>query len=114
MNTQFAADLRLARRKAGFIQSDVAHLLSSHRTVVSDLECGVVEPSLEQIVDLSLIYGRSFDSFFARRVAEEKAKLRERLRSMPPLNRETAETVNRAGSLRKLKRRLDEDEDGGA
>ena len=114
MSTQFAADLRLARRKAGFIQADVAHLLSSHRTVVSDLEYGHIEPSLEQIVDLSLIYGRSFESFFAAKLAAERAKLRERFGNLPPLNRETAETINRASSLLKLQRRLNEPDHGGA
>jgi len=65
MSTEFALDLRAARRKAGYTQGDVAHLLDHHQSHVSDLEHGQVQPTLREVVSLSIIYGRSFEGFFA-------------------------------------------------
>lgn len=115
MSTQFALDLRLARRKAGYTQGDVAHLLSSHQSLVSELEQGRRRPSLEQIIELSLIYGRSFESFFAELVAERQKDLRRRLKRLPEAGTTTAHTFNRAASLKRLQQRLKEiDQHGGA
>ncbi|MEM7494017.1 MAG: helix-turn-helix transcriptional regulator [Pseudomonadota bacterium] len=75
MKTQFALDLRTARKKAGYTQGDVAHLLDCHQSLVSELERGKQRPRLEQIVDLSLIYGGSFESLFAEVMAERRAHL---------------------------------------
>jgi len=106
MSTQFALDLRLARRKAGYTQADVAHLLSSHQSLVSELEQGHRRPSLEQIIELSLIYARSFESFFGDLLAERQLALQDRLGRLPALGRDTAHTFNRTSSLARLKRRL--------
>ena len=106
MKTQFAHDLRLARRKAGFIQRDIAHLLSTHQSVVSALEKGQQLPSLEQIIDLSLIYGRSFESFYADLLTERTQALKKRLARLPSLSQPTAHTFNRAGSIARLNQRL--------
>jgi transcriptional regulator with XRE-family HTH domain len=106
MSTQFALDLRLARRKAGYTQGDVAHFLSSHQSLVSDLEQGRRRPSLEQIIDLSLIYGRSFESFFGALLDERQTALQKRLKRLPVLTKTTAHTFNRASSLSRLRRRL--------
>ena len=40
MSTEFALDLRLARRKTGLTQRDIAHLLANQVTLVSELERG--------------------------------------------------------------------------
>jgi transcriptional regulator with XRE-family HTH domain len=114
MSTQFALDLRLARRKAGYTQGDVAHLLDTHQSVVSDLEKGKQRPSLEQIIELSLIYGRSFESFFGAVMAERQEQLSVRLGSLPDPGKTTAHTFNRDGSLSKLKQRLQPPPDHGA
>lgn len=106
MTTQFALDLRHARRKAGYTQGDVGHLLASHQSAVSDLEHGKTRPTLDQIIELSLIYGRSFESFFAELMTERHKALKTRLRSLPDLGKQTAHTFNRDGSLERLKRRL--------
>ena len=106
MSTQFALDLRLARRKAGYTQGDVAHLLSSHQSLVSDLEHGRRRPSLEQIIELSLIYGRSFESFFGALLAERQQVLQERLKRLPEPGKPTAQTFNRTSSLARLTKRL--------
>lgn len=114
MSTQFALDLRLARKKAGYTQGDIAHLLSVHQSVVSDLEHGKRPPSLTEIVELSLIYGRSFESFFAEVMVEAKEHLTVRLATLPSPGRRTAHIFNRPGSLARLKRRLAEATEHGS
>lgn len=115
MSTQFAQDLRLARKKSGFTQGDVAHLLAAQQSIVSDLEQGKISPNLEQIVELSLIYGRSFESFFAVVMDQCRKHLTLRLKNLPSHERQTAHTFNRPASLARLKRRLAETPDyGGA
>jgi len=106
MSTQFALDLRAARRKAGYTQGDVAHLLDHHQSRISDLEQGRVRPKLEQIVMLSLIYGRSFESLFTEVMDECQTHLTARLSSLPPSGEGTAGTFNRQSTLKKLERRL--------
>ena len=113
MSSQFALDLRLARKKAGYTQDDLAHLLVAHQTIVSQLEHGKRRPSLPEIIDLSLIYGRSFESFFAEVMAERKEHLSVRLGSLPAPRRKAMSTFNRPGSLARLQRRLAEDQAHG-
>jgi transcriptional regulator with XRE-family HTH domain len=114
MSSQFALDLRLARKKAGYTQEDLAHLLDTHQTVVSQLEHGKRRPSLIEIIDLSLVYGRSFDSFFAEVMAERKKHLSVRLSTLPAPGRKAMSTFNRPGSLARMKRRLAEGQDHGS
>lgn len=106
MTTDFALDLRAARRKAGYNQGDIAHLLASHQSTVSDLEHGRRLPTLTQIVTLSLIYGKSFESLFAAVMAQSKKDLRKRLRSMPRNVRKHAGTYNRPASIASMKQRV--------
>ena len=113
MSSQLALDLRLARKKAGYTQAELAHLLVTHQTVVSQLEHGKRRPDLLQIIDLSLIYGRSFESFFAELMAERKQQLRKRLATLPEPGRQAMSTFNRPSSLARLKRRLAEAPDHG-
>lgn len=114
MSSQFALDLRLARKKAGYTQDDLAHLLDTYQTVISQLEHGKIRPGLTQIIDLSLIYGRSFESFFAEVLAERKKHLSVRLSTLPAPGRQVMSTFNRPGSLTRLKRRLVETKDDGS
>lgn len=113
MSTQFAHDLRLARRKAGYTQGDLAHLLGSHQSVVSDLEHGKLRPGLEQIIELSLIYGRSFECLFGEIMAESRERLTRRLGRLPDPGKTTAHTFNREGSLNRLQHRLKHPPDYG-
>ena len=116
MSTEFALDLRLARRKAGFTQRDVAHLLGAHQTLVSELERGRQLPTLEQIVALSLIYGRSFESLFSALMMIARAQLQKRILRMPTGVRSYVGTYNRDASIERLARRLADEHDayGGA
>lgn len=107
MTTQFALDLRLARRKAGYTQRDIAHLLGVQQSAVSDLERGRNLPRLEEIIVLSLIYGRSFESLFAELVKEARATLRKRLTNLPDNFRQYAGTLNREHSLERFRLSLE-------
>lgn len=114
MTTQFSLDLRLARRKAGYTQDDLSHLLSVQQSLISDLEHGKDRPSLEQIIDLSLIYGRSIESLFDMLMAERRGALADRLSDLPDLSNATVHTFNRDSSLQRLEERLTEADDHDA
>ena len=116
MSTEFALDLRLARRKAGYTQRDIAHLLSVQQSNVSALEHGRVLPSIQEIVTLSVIYGRSFESLFAQLMKSARCALRERTLTMPKSARSYVATFNRDSSIKSLKHRLsvEADDYGGA
>jgi transcriptional regulator with XRE-family HTH domain len=109
MSTEFALDLRLARRKAGYTQRDCAHLLAISPSVLSQLESGRRLPDLLQMCTLSVIYGRSFESLFANLLAEARTQLRVRILAMPNNIRVFAGTRNRATSIERLARRLAEE-----
>lgn len=106
MSTQFACDLRLARRKAGYIQADIAHLLGEQQSVISELEHGALRPNLVQIISLSIIYGRSFESYFGEVVDDCRNRLAERINRLPAQVRRTAHTFNRDSSLQRLQEDL--------
>ena len=110
MSTEFALDLRLARRKAGFTQRDIAHLLGAREALVCEMEKGRKRPTLEQIVTLSLIYGRSFESLFADLMKSARDQLCKRIVRMPKGVRSYVGTFNRDASIERLTRRLADDE----
>jgi len=115
MSTQFALDLRLSRRKAGYTQRDIAHLLGVQQSAISDFERGRHLPDLKEIITLSLIYGRSFESLFAQLMQEAREGLKKRLSNIPDNVRQYAGTLSREHSLKHLKRRLEAEEpDHGA
>lgn len=106
MYQQFAQDLRLARRKAGLTQSDLAHLIGTSTREISALENGSRLPSLQQLIELSLIYGKSFECLHGELMERGKNKLRERLPSLPELLRQDVSTFNREGTLKRIERRV--------
>lgn len=106
MSTQFAHDLRLARRKAGFTQRDIAHLMGTRKSTISELERGRRRPKLTQIVTLSVIYGRSFESLFAEEMRQAEGALRERIITLPVATAKLASTFNRDASIERLAQRL--------
>lgn len=116
MSTEFALDLRLARRKAGLTQRDCAHLLSTSTSILSQLESGKRLPSLMEVCTLSVIYGRNFESLFGMIMREAKIALRQRILHMPELVRAYAGTRNREHSIERLAQRLVEEQTahGGA
>jgi transcriptional regulator with XRE-family HTH domain len=116
MSTEFALDLRLARRKSGLTQRDTAHLLGVQSSRLSDLELGKKLPTLPEIITLSLIYGRSFESLFSALMTSARAAIKDRITSLPEDSRNYVGTMNRAYSLERLEDRLldNDDDNGGA
>jgi transcriptional regulator with XRE-family HTH domain len=116
MSTEFALDLRLARRKSGLTQRDTAHLLGVQSSRLSDLELGKKLPTLPEIITLSLIYGRSFESLFSALMTNARAAIKQRVTGLPEDSRTYVGTMNRAYSLERLEDRLvgNDDEHGGA
>lgn len=106
MSTQFALDLRLARRKSGLTQSDVALLIGTQQSTIGALEKGDQRPTVEQVCMLSLVFGRSFESLFADVLEEGRTRLRANLPELPASRQRTAETFNREASLKRLERQL--------
>ena len=114
MKTEFALDLSLARRKSGLMQRDCATLLDLSVSEISRLEAGRRLPTLREIVTLSLIYGRSFESLFADLLQEARAALRERILTLPKDVRHFVGTQSRTHTIEKLARSLaDETQDHG-
>jgi len=109
MQTQFALDLRVARRKAGLTQRDCAHLLAIHTSRLSNLEHGSYLPSLPEICELSLIFGRSFESLFAQTFADARIRLKERILTLPKDTRSYVGTMNRENTIEQLAIRLAEE-----
>lgn len=116
MSTEFALDLRLARRKSGLTLRDTAHLLNVHPTTLSALEHGKRLPSVEQVCQLALIYGRSFQSFFNEVTNAAKEKLRSQLPSLAESGKRWLGKVQREKSLTRLSSRLSNNDEnhGGA
>ncbi len=112
MSTEFALDLRLARRKAGLTQRDAALLLGVHQSRVSALERGRALPTLQQICSLSLIFGRSFEALFAQIMATTKQGISRRIKNLPGTVRSCMGTFNREATLQKLERRLQAQPEG--
>ena len=106
MSQQFAHDLCLARRKAGLTQSDLVHLLRASSKEITALELGRRLPSVPQLCELSLIYGRSFESLYAELMERGKVRLAEQLPSLPREVRNHAGTLNRASTLERMARRI--------
>ncbi|WP_158598945.1 helix-turn-helix transcriptional regulator [Rhodophyticola porphyridii] len=106
MSTEFALDLRLARRKSGLSLRDTAHLLNVHKSTLSALETGKRLPSVEQVCQFSLIYGRSFQSLFNEVTEDAKAKLQAQLPSLPGPGPRWPGKLQREKTLTRLSSRL--------
>lgn len=106
MTTEFALDLRLARRKAGLTQRDCAHLLAIHPGTLSTLEHGSRLPTVMEICTLSLIYGRSFESLFAEIMGAARHDLLHRMDTISQTARQCVATMNRDATLARLRHRL--------
>ncbi|WP_227284948.1 helix-turn-helix transcriptional regulator [Boseongicola sp. H5] len=116
MSTEFALDLRLARRKSGLTLRDTAHLLNVHPTTLSALEHGKRLPSVEQVCLLALIYGRSFQSLFNEVTKGAKQSLQAQLPSLPEPGTRWLGKIQREKTLTRLSSRLSDSDvaDGGA
>lgn len=107
MTTQFSLELRVARKNAGLTQYDVAHLLSTKQSNVSRFEKGSRMPNQEQLIKLSLIYGKSFENLYAKMVHDARRALLTQLETLPDEKAgRTSSTFNRPETLERLRERL--------
>ena len=106
MHHDFSLDLRAARRKAGLTQADCGHLLGGSAKIIRQLEDGQRAPTLTEICTLSLIFGRSFESYFAGLMPDLREALSERLARLPHPKETYAATFNRNATLETLAERL--------
>lgn len=114
MLSDFALDLRLARRKSGLSQREVAHLLAISQPALSKLESGQNSPTVRQVTQFSLIYGRSFPALFEEIADELKPKLIKRLDALPERPRRHIAQFVRTRTLRLMRLRLTTNRYGGA
>jgi transcriptional regulator with XRE-family HTH domain len=107
MNTTFALDLKVARRKSGLSQLDCAHLLDVHPSRVSKLESGKRLPTVHEICTLSLIYGRTFESLFGSIFEDARKLLRAQLATIPESQKQWG-SLGRNHTLNAIAARLEE------
>ena len=107
MGMNFALDIKVARRRSGLSQADVAHLLGVHRTRVSKLERGRYTPSANELASLSLIYGRRFPDLGNSTMPEICRALSERLATLPNRSDYASGLTNKAHTLNALAERLE-------
>lgn len=106
-NKNVALHLQVQRKKAGLLQSDLAHLLAIHPSRMSLFENGRSEPSLSEIAALSLIYGKPIENLLHDIFHDVVGNLISRLRTLPPVEQNCRGTFNRAHTLSQLAIRLE-------
>lgn len=107
METRFAVDFKVARRRSGLSQADVAHLLGVSRTRVSKLECGHAAPSAEELAVLSLIYSQSFLALGSAAMPALVQALQTRLQDLPNLESYASGRSVKSQTLNSLSKRLE-------
>lgn len=80
--TKLALDLKVARRRSGLTQSDVAHLLNIDRTLISKFERGKRRPSGEQVALMCVIYGLPLPEIYTASVSEIHNLLARRIKTL--------------------------------
>lgn len=99
-------DLRLARKVAGLSQDDCATLMNRNRKFVARLEKGERPPTLDDLLCLSVIYGRTFESFYAERLESARATVRAGLPQLPSSLSSHASFRQRRHTLERIERDL--------
>lgn len=97
-----ALDLKIARRRSGLSQSQVAHLLGVHRTRLSKLEKGRRPATAHELATLSVIFSLPLSELGRTSIHEIHGELRERLDHFPNLTNYTARPSKRADTLNAL------------
>lgn len=106
MYHEFILELKSMRQKSGLSQEDCAHLIGSSPTIYGRIERGDRPPSVEEICCLQLLFGKTFESFYATCVGDAGDGLRRNLQSMPKLPGEDCDQLAREVFLRGLSSRL--------
>ncbi len=106
MNTQFAHDLCAARRKAGLSQRDLCILLEVGSRDIAALEEGIVQPTIEQLCRLSIIYKLSFTQHYEGLMRAAREALFRSLPDLPECSGDPKAEFNRDNTLKRLDRDL--------
>lgn len=107
MQSLFAHDLRIARRRSGLSQKDVSILLGTSEKEISALEGGRKLPSLLQITKLSLIFNRVFPSLYDMLGKTARHELFQQIPSLPATGKKgVVDTFNRDNTLKRIETRL--------
>ncbi len=106
MNTQFAHDLCAARKKSGLSQRDLCILLEVGSKDVTALEDGIVQPTIEQLCRLSIIYKRSFAPHYEGLMRSAREALFRSLPDLPECSGDPKAEFNRDNTLKRLDREL--------
>jgi len=106
MQNLIAHDLRVGRKKTGFVQRDVSVLLNISSKEVAALESGEREPSLLQLCQLSVVYNRSFSEYYEQLMREARESLFRNLPDLPESNVEGIQRHNRQNTIARLERGL--------
>lgn len=109
MFEEFIFDLKVARKKSGLTQVDCGHLTGSSKNIISQIELGQRVPTVKELCLLSLIYGRSFDSFYADIMLQVRKDLVGKLKSMPSEPKGWPGSFARRRTLERLANRLEEE-----
>lgn len=106
METNYALDLKVARRRSGLSQKDVSHLLGISRVRVSKLECGIAKPTPDELTTFSLIYSRSFLTIGGAVMPVLFRTLRDRLDTFPNRDSYAKGRSPKSQTLNTLSKRL--------
>jgi len=106
MTQEFSLDLRAARRNSGLKQVDCAHLMGVHESKISQFETGKKKPSVKEICQLSMIFGRSFESLFAGIFEEVRQEIGARMMTLSEPGPKYLRKMNRNATLQSLEIRL--------
>ncbi|WP_167647435.1 helix-turn-helix transcriptional regulator [Mameliella alba] len=106
MYHEFILELKSMRQKSGLSQEDCAHLIGSSPTIFGRIERGDRPPSVEEICCLQLLFGKTFESFYAACVGDARDRLHRNLQSIPQLPGEDCDHHARETFLNGLSNRL--------
>ncbi|WP_323768499.1 MULTISPECIES: helix-turn-helix transcriptional regulator [Roseobacteraceae] len=107
MYHEFILELKSMRLKSGLSQEDCALLLGVSATIFGRIERGDRPPTVEEICCLQLLFGKTFENFYATCVGDARDRLREKLPSVPKLPEDDCDHLARQLFLEGLATRLE-------
>lgn len=103
MFEEFLYDLKAARKTSGLTQKDCGHLTGTSLHQISDIERGVRLPLLQEILSLSILYGRNFESLFGPLMRDLRKAM---LQKIETLSHDPTGDVRRRRTIERLTERL--------
>lgn len=108
MFDEFIFDLKAARKTSGLSQADCGHLLGVSNHVISQIERGKRLPTVMEICALSVIYGKSFESFYSEVFRQVHKTVESALTKLPDAPSDWPWQQARSRSMQSIVRRLEE------